>query len=163
MSEFSVDVINKILELAEPHIQTVGEIEYSDKKLYPIDEDYRTEPIVTGTLSSLVSYIKDFSDVDGINFTDYMIHISSPRSVSIVSKMTRSAPAFSPAVTICLKQSYASSNESVPSGSISSPMGPTSRATRTFFLSDTLSAAAFAVFMLAVITSETSYPESSYL
>lgn len=88
MSEFSVDVINKILELGEPHRQTIGEIEYCDKRLYPIDEDYRAEPITTGTLSSLVSYIKEFSDVDGINFVDYMIHISNPRSVSIVSKMT---------------------------------------------------------------------------
>lgn len=88
MSEFSVEVIDKILELAEPHRQTVGEIEYSDKKLYPIDEDYRAETIMTGTLSSLVSYIKEFSEVDGINFVDYMIHISTPRIVSIISKMT---------------------------------------------------------------------------
>ena len=88
MSEFSVEVINKILELGEPHCQTIGEIEYCDKRLYPIDEDYRAEPITTGTLSSLVSYIKEFSDVDGINFVDYMIHIESPRSVKIVSKLT---------------------------------------------------------------------------
>lgn len=88
MSELSVDVIDKILELAEPHRQTIGEIEYSDKKLYPIDEDYRAEPIMTGTLSSLVSYIKEFSSRDGIDFSNYMIHISNPRSVSIVSNLT---------------------------------------------------------------------------
>lgn len=88
MSELSVDVIDKILELAEPHRQTIGEIEYCDKKLYQIDEEYLAEAITTGTLSSLVSYIKEFSDTDGIDFADYMIYIESPRSVKIISKLT---------------------------------------------------------------------------
>ena len=55
---------------------------------------------------------------------------ASWRSVN-VSNTTRSAPACSPAMTISLKMSYASSNERVPRGFIISPIGPISRATRT--------------------------------
>lgn len=88
MSDYGVDVINKIIEMSEPHIHTIGEIEYSDKKLYPVDEDYRADPIETATLSSVVSYIKDYSDTDGIHYTDYMIHIVGPEQVSIVSNLT---------------------------------------------------------------------------
>ena len=89
MSDYGkVNVINKIIEMSAPNIQTIGEIQYSDKKLYPIDEDYRAEPIETGTLSSIVSYIKDYSETDGIRFGDYMIHIESPECVSIVSNLT---------------------------------------------------------------------------
>ena len=57
--------------------------------------------------------------------------LTSYRSL-IVSITTRSAPAASPATTISRKMSYASSNESVPSGSRSWPIGPTSSATRAF-------------------------------
>ena len=88
MADYGVDVINKIIELSEPHIKTIGEIEYSDKKLYPVDEDYRADPIETTTLSSVVSYIKDYSDTDGIRYTEYMIHIVGPEQVSIVSNLT---------------------------------------------------------------------------
>lgn len=88
MTEYGVDFINKIIELAEPNIQTIGEIEYSDKKLYPIDEYYRAEPLNTGTLSSVVSYIKDFIKKDGIKAEDYMIHIESPVCVSVISKLS---------------------------------------------------------------------------
>lgn len=88
MADYGVDVINKIIEMAEPHIKTIGEIEYSDKKLYPVDEDYRADPIETATLSSVVSYIKDYSATDSINYTNYMVHIVGPEQVSIVSNLT---------------------------------------------------------------------------
>ena len=82
---FGVDVINKIIELSEPNFRTIGEIEYSDKKLYPIQENYRAQSIVTGTLSSIVDYVKKFSEKDGISVSDYMVHIESPSRVKIVS------------------------------------------------------------------------------
>lgn len=88
MAEFGVDVIEKIIELSEPHMQTIGEIEYSDKKLYQISENHIAEPIETGTLSSVVSYIKEFSEKDSINASNYMIHIESPECVSILSNFT---------------------------------------------------------------------------
>lgn len=88
MADYGVDVINKIIELSAPNITTIGKIEYSDKKLYPVDEDYCAEPIETGTLSSIVKYIKDYSETDGIRFCNYMIHIVGPEQVSIVSNLT---------------------------------------------------------------------------
>ncbi len=47
----------------------------------------------------------------------------------MVSKITKSAPASSPATTISRNTSYASSNFNVPDGSNNSPIGPTSNAT----------------------------------
>ena len=75
--------------------------------------------------------------------------LTSSRSV-IVSNTTRSAPAASPAFTISAYISYASSKLSVPVGSSSCPIGPTSRATSASGL--TLSHAVLA-FLIPAVTS----------
>ncbi len=74
---------------------------------------------------------------------------SSARSEK-VSNAIISTPAFTPATITSRKISYASSKVSVPAGSIISPIGPISRATRALPFE-----ARFAMYTASFITSET--------
>lgn len=76
--------INKILELAEPHVMLFNGRDYCDKKMIPIDRELRAEHINMTTLSSLVDYVKS-----GIDAKDqrYIIHIVSPTEVRLISAL----------------------------------------------------------------------------
>lgn len=76
--------INKILELAEPHVMPFNGRDYCDKKMIPIDRELRAEHINMTTLSSLVDYVKS-----GIDAKDqrYIIHIVSPTEVRLISAL----------------------------------------------------------------------------
>lgn len=77
--------INRILELAEPHIITHCGREYSDKTLYPIGEELRADPIELNTLTSLVDYIRNFNEP--LKQCGYLIRVASPSRVEMISAL----------------------------------------------------------------------------
>lgn len=74
--------INKILELAEPHVMLFNGRDYCDKKMIPIDHELRADYIPMTTLSSLVDYVRSGMDVKDQR---YIIHIVSPTEVRLIS------------------------------------------------------------------------------
>ena len=74
--------INKILELAEPHVMLFNGRDYCDKKMIPIDRELRAEHICMTTLSSLVAYVRSGMDIKDQR---YIIHIVSPTEVRLIS------------------------------------------------------------------------------
>lgn len=71
-------------ELAEPNLVERGEVTYSDKELYVVDEVLRAKPLEMSTLTSLVEYIKSKTDES----TDKMIvQVVSPEEVRLVSAL----------------------------------------------------------------------------
>lgn len=54
--------INRILELAEPHIDVLNDCYYSDKPLHRIDNELYAEPMEVHTLTSIVDYIANGTD-----------------------------------------------------------------------------------------------------
>ncbi len=74
------------LERERAAMVVIGGRTYSPRKLELIDEDPREAPIETGTLTSIVDYIK--SSIDGTKLTEVMIHVNNPRHVSLISKVS---------------------------------------------------------------------------
>ena len=74
--------INKILELAEPHVMLFNGRDYCDKEMIPIDHELRADYICMTTLSSLVDYVRSGMDVKDQR---YIIHIVSPTEVRLIS------------------------------------------------------------------------------
>lgn len=78
------EAINRILELAEPHVLSPDETEllYSDRKLYPVQKEMKASAIEMTTLTSLVEYIK--YDIDR-KICSYLVHVVSPTRVDLIS------------------------------------------------------------------------------
>lgn len=77
--------INRILELSTPNIQQINGATYSDKELNRINEDMRASAISMNTLSSLVAYIKNATDLK--MDMKYIIQIVSPTEVNLISSL----------------------------------------------------------------------------
>jgi hypothetical protein len=77
------DSILKILTLATPNIHTVGQIEYTDKKL---DLIYPPSPMAVqcSTLQGLVDLF--IHDLDDVMPDKVLVHITSPTTVELISK-----------------------------------------------------------------------------
>ena len=78
------EAINRILELADPHIIEINGDQYSDKPLNRVMNELRASSINMTTLSSLVDYIKANKDLKGIG---YIVHIVSPTEVQLISSL----------------------------------------------------------------------------
>jgi len=76
--------INKILALAQPEILSVGGCNYSSKVMLPV-KDPVPAPIVVGTLTGLIDYIK--ANRDEIDFDKCIIHIENYSGVTLISKL----------------------------------------------------------------------------
>lgn len=76
--------IDKILSLAEPHIEEINGRTYTDKNLTPIDGELRANHIEMNTLSSLIDYIHI-----GVNErkpgVNYFVQVVSPTEVRLLS------------------------------------------------------------------------------
>lgn len=79
------EAINRILELADPHIIDFCESKYSDKELHRIENDLRASAIGMNTLTSLVQYIKRNS----VEFKEgnYIVQVVSPTVVRLISSL----------------------------------------------------------------------------
>jgi hypothetical protein len=79
------DAINRILELSYPNIIEVEGKTFADKTLHYVDKGLRATPIEVKTLSSLISYIKDFMPYE----TQWksLLHIVSYREVQLISAL----------------------------------------------------------------------------
>jgi hypothetical protein len=79
------DSINKILTLAPPNIHTVGDLEYTDKRL-----DLIAPPLPTflelSTLQGLVDLLAN--DFENIDLKEVLLHIDSPTSVCLIAKLS---------------------------------------------------------------------------
>ncbi len=62
------EAINRILELAGPHIREVEGSLYCDKDMERLDVDIRAAALQMGTLSSLVDFIKGSRDFASISY-----------------------------------------------------------------------------------------------
>lgn len=79
------EAINRILELADPHIIDLGKSTYSDKELHRIDSELRASAIEMNTLTSLIQYIRSNS----VEFKDgkYIVQVVSPTVVRLISSL----------------------------------------------------------------------------
>lgn len=79
------EAINRILELAEPHIVNIGISTFSDKDLHRIDNELRASAIGMNTLTSLVQYINSNS----VEFKEgnYIVQVVSPTVVRLISSL----------------------------------------------------------------------------
>ncbi len=79
------EAINRILELAEPHILEINYDTYSDKKLIRMDNEQRADCIKMSTLTGLVQFIKgNRCDFKGCN---YIVQVVSPTEVRLISAL----------------------------------------------------------------------------
>lgn len=76
------EAINRILELAEPHIRPIDGSFYCDREMERLDVDIRAEALQMGTLSSLVDYVKGSRDFKGCQ---YIVQVVSPTEVRLLS------------------------------------------------------------------------------
>ena len=74
--------IDRILQLADPHIEYINGRAYSDKSLQSIDAELRAIGIKMTSLSSLVNYINSGMDRKECR---YLVHVISPTEVVLVS------------------------------------------------------------------------------
>ena len=77
------EAIDKILSLATPNIHTVGQLDYTDKKL---DLVYPPMPALVdcSTLQGLVDLF--IGDLDDVTPDKVLVHITSPTQVELISK-----------------------------------------------------------------------------
>ncbi len=71
-------------ELAKPNIIDMSSGDYSDKKLYRVDEELRAETLNVSTLSSLIGFVK--ADIDRPS-EKIIIQIVSPTEVRLISTL----------------------------------------------------------------------------
>ena len=77
--------VREIASMSGPHtIEIYGET-YSDARLYKVANCEVAEPIVTHTLTSIIGYLKSFVDKDDIDPKYYMVHVTDPETVVVVS------------------------------------------------------------------------------
>lgn len=83
------DAIEKIIELSGPHTVTnqMGTLMYSDKKLYPVDQNRTAKPIYTKTLTSIVDYVRDYAEKDGYSKGNLMLHVVDHETVRLIDCM----------------------------------------------------------------------------
>ena len=79
------EAINRILDLAEPHIVDLGKSTFSDKSLHRIDNELRASVIEMSTLTSLVQYIK--SNSAEFKEGNYIVQVVSPTVVRLISSL----------------------------------------------------------------------------
>ena len=72
--------IDRVLQLADPHIEHINGRVYSDKPMLSIDSELRATGIKMSSLSSLVNYIKSGLDRKE---SAYLVHVLSPTEVSL--------------------------------------------------------------------------------
>lgn len=77
--------VDRIVELGSPHIIELDGETYSDVNLYKVVKADQAKAIQTHTLTSVVEYLKSFVDKDGIEPTDYMVHIADHETVVVLS------------------------------------------------------------------------------
>lgn len=80
------EAINRILELAEPHMISSVTGDYVDKKMVRIDKDLRASAVRMSTLSGLVDFIKGQTDFKPI---PYIVQVVSPTEVRLISSLDR--------------------------------------------------------------------------
>ena len=78
------EAINRILELAPANVVNINGQRYSDKKLYPIDQELRANAIEVYTLKSLVDYVLKVEDFKP---RQYIINVVSPTEVYLMSSL----------------------------------------------------------------------------
>lgn len=82
--DLTKEALQFIQSTAQPYREGIGEIEYSDRMLYPVDNERLAEPLHMSTLTSLCDYILSDADVlpDGC-----MIIVSDAKKVGLVSPL----------------------------------------------------------------------------
>ncbi|MEG1186121.1 MAG: hypothetical protein RSD63_10880 [Eubacterium sp.] len=78
------DFIEKIDEMTSPETITVGKMEYSKNKLYPI-LPLRPKPLETKSLSSIVDYLT--KNVDSNKPDNILIHVVDEETVKVYSRI----------------------------------------------------------------------------
>lgn len=78
------EAINRILELDEPHFNTINGDTYCDRQLHRINNELRADSIGMTSLSSLVDYIKHNQELKDV---PYIVHIISPTEVRLISSL----------------------------------------------------------------------------
>lgn len=82
------EAIDKILELAGPHLVEVGGVSYSDKRLLQVDSVREIEPINVSTLTAFVKYILNMDGLDGIHTKDCIVHVVDPKTVALLTGLS---------------------------------------------------------------------------
>lgn len=77
------ETLQYAVELAQPNIVEHVSGNYSDKKLFRLEDNLRAEPIQMTTLTSLIDYIK--SDTDPVGLNKMLVHVVSPTEVKLIS------------------------------------------------------------------------------
>lgn len=79
-----VEAIQFILGQAEPTVQEIGGVTYTDKTLYEVKSDALryANAVNVSTLAAIVTYIK--KNPDGVDVLPAMINILSPNSVELI-------------------------------------------------------------------------------
>lgn len=80
------EAINRILELAEPHVETLAGMIFTDKELMRVDTELRASALSMNTLSSLVDFIKGSQDFKEI---PYIVQVVSPTEVRLLSSLDK--------------------------------------------------------------------------
>lgn len=79
------EAIDRILQLDMPNIEEINGSRYTDKALTRIPDELTARPFVIHTLTGLVDYIKNTSDM--YPETKYMIKVSDPTHVELISEL----------------------------------------------------------------------------
>ena len=83
--------IDKILELAGPHLVDIGGVSYSDRRLTPVDTVRSIETIRVSTLTAFVEYVRNMDGLDGIKTIDCIVHVEDPKTVTLMTGLNRDA------------------------------------------------------------------------
>lgn len=77
--------IDKILSIAKPPVVDVYGEKYATEKMYRLDATLRAEPVNVSTLSSIVTYIKEFKEA----WSDdpLLVHVASPTRVELTTAL----------------------------------------------------------------------------
>lgn len=81
------DALEFLAEGSVPHLVEGESKRFSDKILYEVEPKEYPDPLKLSTLSSLVAYINDPMDKILTSSTKFLLVISSPTSVSLVSEL----------------------------------------------------------------------------
>lgn len=79
------EAIDRILQLGVPNIEEINGSCYTDKILQRIDDELTAGPFTIHTLTGLVDYIKNMSDMHPE--VKYMIRVSDPTHVELISEL----------------------------------------------------------------------------
>lgn len=88
--DMTKDFLNRVLEIAEPHIVENLGVMYADKPLYPVpSEPIAKQPLCTTSLSSIVEYITQGVDESAFRGGRLIIHVEGSKAVSVYRELNQ--------------------------------------------------------------------------